>query len=139
MGIIVLVMYLFAIVGFDIHNDFEHGEVYVISALQDSSCEKVHPEHQCHDHSHCSCHGHCAGSDRCISGEECCSDSIVMLLADAGVEDGCQIPSSGPEGTGIPVHCTAVACSLMPQVCIPCPFHSPPGNFSIRKNCIMRV
>lgn len=136
LGILVLAMYIFAITGIDIHKDIEHDDVYVISALQNSSCERIHPEHHCHDHEsesdgHCSC--------RCIEDEHCCTDNFILLLTSADVDHSLSLPSFNPEGAGFVIFTEIPQQSTRAADFIPCESDSPPGKASIRKNCIMRV
>ena len=66
------VWYLFAVTGIDVHRDAEHGRTYVVSGLNGCDCERIHPDHHCHDS---------ATEGQCMEGEDCCSDDFEAVLA----------------------------------------------------------
>ena len=71
-ALLLAVWYLFAVTGIDVHRDAEHGRTYVVSGLSGCDCERIHPEHHCHDS---------ATEGECLEGEECCSDDFEAVLA----------------------------------------------------------
>ena len=135
-GLLVMAMYLLAIVGIDIHSDYEHGHTYVISALSDNSCENIHPEHHCHDH-----HGAGCSETSCISDEVCCEDCFLILHSATNVVPDISVNaperpvthiSSGgsPAATGQPEAFPSFSKA----------FHSPPPERNvIRKYCTIRA
>ena len=83
MAAVTTLMYVAAIVGFDIHTDREHGHIYIHSLLSDLSCESTHPDSPCtHHHHDCDC---CCDCDDhgCDEDEDCCSDESEQLRATA--------------------------------------------------------
>lgn len=70
-----ILLYLTALVGFDIHVDKEYQHIYVRSMLANLSCESIHPDESC-GHSHVFEHDHSHG---CDEGEDCCEDISDQL------------------------------------------------------------
>ena len=123
---LVSALYLFAIVGFDIHIDHHCNEVYVVSLLASLDCESIHPEDECH----CCDHHHGADEDDC--------DNLVEALEFAG--DPAQTvlslsPAVTPSfGASVP----GLAASLSAGVSfVPAPSSSPGGL--LQMICVMRA
>lgn len=75
-----VMVYMLAVVGFDVHLCGDNGKVYVESLLCDVSCQALHPEtvchcHDCHDCGRC-CH---QGDEAGICAEDCCMDLVGVL------------------------------------------------------------
>lgn len=77
-GVLVCLIYLAGIVGFDIHIDHHDGHVFVVSLLQHTDCESIHPDDVCHCCAHH--HGDCHEDD-----EDC--ENIIEHLDITGAGD----------------------------------------------------
>lgn len=72
---VAILLYLTALVGFDIHVDKEHQHIYVRSMLANLSCEAIHPDEACGH----SAHNHFVHDHDCEEGEDCCEDISDQL------------------------------------------------------------
>jgi len=72
----IVFFYLAATVGIDVHVNHHDGEVFVVSLLESTDCNSLHPEDVCHCVEHL--HHHCHEDD------EDCEDeiSVVSLTGD---------------------------------------------------------
>ena len=89
MSALLAVWYCVSIIGFDVHSCNITGNTFVSSLLSGTSCDDVHPEHDCGGHSSC-CKSHassCCHSHKCndipseseTGDEGCCSNDIEVL------------------------------------------------------------
>lgn len=77
------VWYCLSIIGFDVHSCEATGDIFVNSILSGTTCDDIHPEHECCGHGTC-CGGH--GSSCCGDHQEddgCCTNDIEVLDDDA--------------------------------------------------------
>ena len=89
---LVAVWYCLSIIGFDVHSCSATGRVFVNSVLSGTTCEDVHPEHDCKGH------GSCCGAHGCCSHEKaddgCCTNEIEVLDSEgviAADDDVCDL------------------------------------------------
>jgi len=129
---LLILWYLLAVSGLDVHADSEHGEVYVVSSLSGGNCERIHPHEHCHDEA--------SGDEHaCGFGEECCSDVFAAVLSLTG-------GNSGRPDLTAPVFslvsfawCPAVFTETGPSWSVRT-FASPPDiKGSLSKLCVFRV
>lgn len=86
--------YCLSIIGFDVHSCTVTGSTFVNSVLNGTTCEEVHPEHDCCCHGSC-CHNACSHDHEAPSSEEvdenddCCTNEIEVLDSEgvAAAED----------------------------------------------------
>jgi hypothetical protein len=86
--------YCLSIIGFDVHSCTVTGSTFVNSVLNGTTCEEVHPEHDCCCHGSC-CHSACSHDHEAPSSEEvdenddCCTNEIEVLDSEgvAAAED----------------------------------------------------
>ena len=87
LSVIVMICYLAAIMGLDIHHDAEHGKTYVMPALLAQSCEMIHPHEHCHDSEAACC---CCCDSGCEEDEDCCTDDFESVSI-TGTDSGSQV------------------------------------------------
>ena len=123
------VLYMFAVVGFDIHIDHHCDHIYVVSLLNSIDCESIHPDDDC------LCCEHHHGESGC-DGEDC--DNIIEALDCAGTPVHsvlCVQPAVIPSFIGVaslvqnPVFAS--------QSCASAPTPSPGGLLSLI--CVIRA
>ena len=86
--------YCLSIIGFDVHSCTVTGSTFVNSVLNGTTCEEVHPEHDCCCHGSC-CHNACRhdheapSSEEVDENDECCTNEIEVLDSEgvAAAED----------------------------------------------------
>lgn len=129
--LLLAVWYLLSVTGIDVHRDAEHGETYVVWGLNGCDCERIHPEHLCHDH------GPAEGA--CLDGEDCCSDSFEAVLSVGSGPDAPVVPAAALTGTALPP--AAMACPAVPVPCVALRGHAPPpgGGVLLSHICVLRV
>jgi len=89
-SILLCFWYLAAIVGLNVHIDHHDGEVFVVSLLERTDCESLHPEDICHCVEHHE--GHCHSDD-----EDCENEIGVISLTGDGSTHICDLtPASIP-------------------------------------------
>jgi hypothetical protein len=71
------VWYCLSIIGFDVHSCNTTGNIFVNSVLSGTSCDEVHPEHDCEGHGSCCCSHKCCDNDKADEG--CCTNEIEVL------------------------------------------------------------
>lgn len=86
-AMLMVIWYSMSIIGFNVHTCVESGESFVVTVLEGTDCENIHPEHKCCAEAirHCcgcchraDAHGH---DDTASVGEQnCCQDDIQVLL-----------------------------------------------------------
>lgn len=89
---VVLAMYCIAIVGFDVHTCSHLGRSFVVSLLNGTSCDNIHPESSAHLHAadYCHCHDCEVAAAEAASSQDnhfnsgtytdsCCSDACHFL------------------------------------------------------------
>lgn len=90
--------YCLSIIGFDVHSCNTTGSIFVSSVLAGTTCDDIHPEHDCCSHGACCradktcksscCEHHPAEESVICSDDDCCTneievlDSAVIILAD---------------------------------------------------------
>ena len=134
----VMVMYVFTVIGFDVHMSSESGKAYFEPLYAGISCEDIHPDHPCHhcgDHC-CGVHDCDGGEDGCLEDEVCCSDNIGVLTLTGTDHQSCDFlapavtalavitPAQGLSGMAFPVHSGV--------------FRAPPRS-ALSRFCILRV
>lgn len=76
--------YCLSIIGFDVHSCTVTGSTFVNSVLNGTTCEEVHPEHDCCCHGSC-CHNACShdhdlpSSENVDDNDDCCTNEIEVL------------------------------------------------------------
>ena len=91
MSALLAVWYCLSIIGFDVHSCETTGDTFVTSVLAGTTCDDIHPEHDCSDHGTCcrhhesSCCGDHEEDDDCCTNEIEVLDTVVVTNAD---EDG---------------------------------------------------
>ncbi len=105
------VWYCMSIIGFDIHSCKATGNVFVNSVLSGTTCDDIHPEHDCDGHKSCcsshssACTSSCchsvpstASESICSEDEDCCTNQIEVLesegVAVSGDETCCQLTAT---------------------------------------------
>ena len=105
------VWYCMSIIGFDVHSCNTTGNVFVNSMLSGTTCDDVHPEHDCSGHKSCCASHSCACSSSCchsvpvtdgenVSSEDddCCTNQIEVLesegVAVSGDKTCCQLAAT---------------------------------------------
>ena len=79
MSALLAVWYCLSIIGFDVHSCASTGNTFVSSILAGTSCEDIHPEHDCTCHGSC-CHSHEEpSSDGIEKNHDCCTNEIEVL------------------------------------------------------------
>lgn len=121
--------YLTAIVGFDTHVDHHDGEVFVVSLLEPSDCESLHPDKACHCFEHE--HGNCHDDD-----EDC--ENISNFLSLTGMHSGLHF-SLQPAFIPVPFLMTPVHDVMAESSSFDRPsVKSPPGEV-LSQFCVLRV
>lgn len=127
-AMLLTIIYLVGVLGFDVHSSADTHRSYVISPLFGVSCEKIHPEALCHHHGH----------EECEEDEDCCHDTIEQLEITGDV----QSDVAGVIIVGIQ------ACppyTTIPQICTAdnAVFHTPTGFTppapDLAQLCILRI
>ena len=123
--------YLLSVAGIDVHRDAEHGETYVVWGLTGCDCERIHPEHHCHDH------GHAEGA--CLDGEDCCTDDFEAVLSVGGAPDAPVIPAASLTALALPPTAADLPAPL--SFCAPHRLHAPPpgGGDLLLRICVLRA
>lgn len=73
------VWYCMSIIGFDVHSCEATGDTFVSSVLVGTTCDDIHPEHDCCCHDTC-CSAHessCCGDHE--EEDDCCTNEIEVL------------------------------------------------------------
>ena len=86
------VWYCMSIIGFDVHACTATGDTFVSSVLKGTTCDDIHPDHDCcghgaccgshdrHETSCCSCHPEDPHSEGIQESEnDCCTNDIEVL------------------------------------------------------------
>lgn len=134
----VMVMYMFAVTGFDVHVSSESGRAYFEPLFAGIACEDIHPDHPCHH-----CDGHCCGGhdhdgseDRCLEDEDCCSDNIGVLTLTGTDHQSCDF--SAPAVTVVDVVAPSKDLYSPDFPRLPGHFKAPP-RLTLSRFCILRV
>lgn len=94
MSALLAVWYCLSIIGFDVHSCETTGDTFVASVLNGTTCDDIHPEHDCDRHGSC-CHSHEDQDDDNIEDDGCCKNEIEVLECDvltcAGDDDFIQL------------------------------------------------
>lgn len=83
-SVLMAMWYCLSIIGFDVHSCTVTGSTFVNSVLNGTTCEEVHPEHDCCCHGSC-CHTACGHDHSSPSAEtvdendDCCTNEIEVL------------------------------------------------------------
>ena len=137
MAVVTAIMYVAAIVGFDIHSDREHGHIYIHSLLSDLSCASIHPDSPCtHHHHDCDC---CCGCDDhgCDEDEDCCSDESEQLSVTADMVSMTDLSAAcTPAFTSAPVPAIPVFCQKFK---VNIDIYKGPPRALLSKDCILLV
>ena len=104
------VWYCLSIIGFDVHSCNTTGSIFVNSVLSGTSCDDIHPEHDCAGH------GSCCSSHSCCDHEKaednCCTNEIEVLDCESVIvsdDDACIIASYTLDYT-----CSIIELDLLP-------------------------
>lgn len=104
---LVVVWYLFSVVGFDIHCCADNGMVYVEPLLAGISCEQIHPDCPCCHHGEtCACDEDC---HHCSEDEDCCSDTLERLSDPSVTSASPATPAPGLLAAVVPTPAPEVA------------------------------
>ena len=123
--------YLLSVAGIDVHRDAEHGETYVVWGLNGCDCERIHPEHHCHDH------GHAEGA--CLDGEDCCTDDFEAVLSVGLGPDGPAVPAAALFGVALLPSATVCPAAFAPCATLRGPAPPPGGGALLTRICVLRV
>ena len=129
------VWYCLSIIGFDVHSCASTGNTFIASVLAGTSCDDIHPEHDCSVHKPsccCShgCHEEIPSSENVKDDTCCCTNEIEVLQSEGVTVSNDDVYSS---------FCSAYAYSdvvghydATPQVEMALNFRHPgPGNFIV--------
>ncbi len=72
------VWYCLSIIGFDVHSCTTTGSIFVNSVLNGTTCDDIHPEHDCCGHGGC-CSHHADEDGLRSADKECCTNEIEVL------------------------------------------------------------
>lgn len=147
-GLMMCLVYLAGVVGFDIHTDHHEGRTYVVSLLSDTSCEKIHPDdicHCCEHHHHHDAHSDvngptCEGEGFCAEEDDCQDTADFLDITGDGFD--AQHTHFEP-AAGFAFYMVSPACDIIPGI----PYASQllrPGSFSpprvlLSRICVLRV
>ena len=134
----VMVMYIFTVIGFDVHMSSESGRAYFEPLCAGIDCETIHPDHPCHHCAHHCCGSHhCDGDeDSCLDDEDCCSDNIGVLTLTG--TDHQSYDFHAPAVTAVAVMKPAQELSNPDFLRIPDSLKAPPRS-ALSRFCILRV
>lgn len=82
-AMLLVLWYSMSIIGFDIHTCHGSGRSFVVTFIEGTACEDIHPEHQCHAHSCCEaedascCHHN--NDEPSVAASSCCSNEYQVL------------------------------------------------------------
>ena len=129
-ALLLAVWYLFAVTGIDVHRDAEHGQTYVVSGLSGGDCERIHPDHHCHD---------ADAEGECLSDEECCSDDFEAVLAVGGAQEAPALPVVSSFVLALPVAVADLPTLFSFRDVLR--LHSPPpgGGDFLSRICVLRA
>jgi len=108
------VWYLLSVSGIDIHTDTHDGRSYVVPLFSGISCERIHPEDDCHC---CHIHHHLRSCECGLDEQEDCSDRI------------CVVDISG--FNVMQLHCPAAGVAEVAPALFP-PIHDAPSHVGCR-------
>ena len=138
LSVAVMVMYMFTVIGFDVHMSSESGRAYLEPLFAGISCEDIHPDYPCHH-----CDGHCCGGhdcdggeDSCLEDEDCCSDNIGVLTLTG--TDHQSDDFHAPAVTAVAVMAPSQVLSRPDFSRLPGAFRAPPRS-ALSRFCILRV
>lgn len=87
-AIFVLLWYFLGIIGFNVHTCNASNDSFIVTFLEDMSCDSIHPDEHCATVKTCCC---CCGhdsepsshSDESIELSKCCTNEYQMLMSEA--------------------------------------------------------
>ena len=88
------VWYCMSITGFDVHSCNTTGNIFVNSILGGTTCEEIHPDHNCEGHGSCCSHKCC---DHDEAEDDCCTNEFEVLDSESVVyaeDDLCDLIAS---------------------------------------------
>lgn len=84
---LLIVIYMVAILGFDIHTCHSAGVHYVVSLIENADCEEIHEgcccDASCSDSSHGQSVAVNQGKSVVVEASCCCSDDVLMITSEA--------------------------------------------------------
>ena len=86
-AIFVLIWYSLGIIGFNVHTCSASERSFIVSFLEDMSCESIHPSDHCGAEQTCCCccshhtSEHHSDSDESIDEPECCTDEYQVITS----------------------------------------------------------
>ena len=107
-AIFVLIWYSLGIIGFNVHTCNASERSFIVTFLEDMSCESIHPSDHCEVEQTCCCccshhtSEHHSDSDESIDEPECCTNDYQVLTSTTDVvDDGKRLQSfDRVSGTG---------------------------------------
>lgn len=95
LAIIVLLWYIMGIVGFNVHTCSASNDSFIVTFIEDMSCNAIHPEELCAPvKTCCCCCSHSSEtsshSDESIEASKCCTNEYQMLTSVADRVDETQ-------------------------------------------------
>ena len=117
MSALMAVWYCMSIIGFDVHSCTETGNIFINSILSGTTCDEIHPEHDCGGHSGCCSH---KPQPRKSHSCTCCNSHEIPAAESVGSDDNCctdDIKVLDSEGViavngGLDGHAVCLACSM---------------------------
>lgn len=92
-AILLVIWYCLSIIGFDVHSCTATGSIFVNSVLSGTTCDDIHPEHDCCAHGACCAHH--SGEEGLKSADKgCCTNEIEVLDSEVVTfsgEDDCTL------------------------------------------------
>ena len=87
-AIFVLLWYFLGIIGFNVHTCNASNDSFIVTFLEDMSCDSIHPDEHCATvKTCCCCCGHdsepASHSDESIEVSKCCTNEYQMLTSSA--------------------------------------------------------
>lgn len=86
MSALLAVWYCLSIIGFDVHSCTSTGSTFIASVLAGTTCDDIHPEHDCGGHKSCCCSHRCheemPSSKNVKEDESCCTNEIEVLQSE---------------------------------------------------------
>lgn len=107
-AVIMLIWYSLSIIGFNVHTCSASDRSFIVTFLEDMSCESIHPSDHCGAEQTCCCccshhtSEHHSDSDESIDEPDCCTNDYQVLTSTTDVvDDGKRLQSfDRVSGTG---------------------------------------
>ena len=77
-AVLLVIWYSLSVIGFDVHTCSGSGESYVTTVIGGTTCDDIHPEHDCCGHGACCTH-HTEEDGLKSADNQCCTNEIEVL------------------------------------------------------------